>query len=102
MTEPSKKGTDRKPPNAGNGRPRGAVNKTTKTLKEAILRAAELSGRDLKGKDGLVGYLRRVADEDVKAFAGLLGKVLPMTVAGDPENPVGVTIIERRIVKAGH
>jgi hypothetical protein len=84
------------------GKPKGAVSKTTKALKEAILEAAEKSGRDLKGKDGLVGYLQRVADEDVKAFSGLLGKVLPLQVTGDPENPLQFTVIERRIVKAGN
>lgn len=75
------------------GKPKGAVSKTTKALKEAILEAAELSGRDMKGKDGLVGYLRRVADEDVKAFSGLLGKVLPMTVEGPgPNGEHGLTV----------
>lgn len=74
------------------GKPKGALNKTTKALKEAILEAAELSGRDMKGKDGLVGYLRRVADEDVKAFSGLLGKVLPMTIAGEGQD--GALVVE--------
>lgn len=73
-----------KPFGAGNpGKPAGAVTKSTKTLKEAILMAAELSGRDTRGTDGLVGYLQRVADEDVKAFSGLLGKVLPLTVTSE-------------------
>ena len=45
--------------------------------------AAEQVGEDGKGTDGLVGYLRRVATEDVKAFAGLLGKVLPMQITGE-------------------
>ena len=78
------------PPAAGRGRKHGELNKTTKTLKEAILLAAEQSGMDGKGKEGLVGYLRRVADEDVKAFSGLLGKVLPLQVVGDPNAPVSV------------
>jgi hypothetical protein len=75
-------------PRAGKGRPKGSLNKTTATLKEAILKAAELSGRDGKGKDGLVGYLRRVADDEPKAFAGLLGRVLPLQVTGENGGPM--------------
>lgn len=73
----------RKPPRAGIGRPAGIQNKTTRTLKEAILLAAEQVGQDGKGKDGLTGYLRRVAQEDVKAYSSLLAKVLPLTIAGE-------------------
>jgi hypothetical protein len=90
----------RLPPNAGKGRAAGTPNKTTKTLKEAILKAAELSGRDQKGKEGLVGYLRRVADEDVKAFSGLLGKVLPLQVTGEDGGPVQIARIELVAVSA--
>lgn len=64
----------------GPGRPKGSANKTTALLKDAILMAAEEVGEDGAGKDGLVGYLRQVAKEDVKAFSGLLGKVLPLTI----------------------
>lgn len=90
---------------AGRKRPpggsrKGKPNKTTAALKDAILKAAELSGRDKRGKDGLVGYLQRVADEDVKAFSGLLGKVLPMTVQGAGEDgELLISVVERRIVK---
>lgn len=73
----------KKPPNAGKGRKKGAVNKTTAALKDAILEAAKAVGHDGKGKDGLTGYLKRVAQEDVKAFSTLLGKVLPLQVTGD-------------------
>jgi hypothetical protein len=87
----SKEGTDTvrpPPPNAGKGRPKGAVNKTTAVLKDAILMAAEESGQDGKGKGGLKGYLKRVADEDVKAFTSLLGRVLPLQVTGEGGGPV--------------
>ena len=92
MTEAVKKTPGFKPGNPG--KPVGAVSKTTKTLKEAILLAAELSGRDGRGSEGLVGYLQRVADEDVKAFATLLGKVLPLQVTGADGGPVQIARIE--------
>lgn len=82
-----------KPPAAGKGRVKGSVNKTTRVLKDAILIAAEQSGQDTKGKGGLVGYLKRVADEDVKAFSGLLGRVLPLQITGDGAEPLVVKII---------
>ena len=67
---------------AGPGRPKGVPNKTTVALKEAILAAAEEHGEDDQGTNGLKGYLRKVAREDVKAFSGLLGRVLPMQHEG--------------------
>lgn len=102
MTKPDKVTKSvRKPPPKGGSR-KGIPNKTTGALKEAILRAAELSGRDSKGKDGLVGYLRRVADEDVKAFSGLLGKVLPMTVEGPGPNGEHGLSVKVSFVSAHH
>lgn len=78
----------RKPPAAGMGRKKGSRNKTTTALKDAILLAAAEVGEDGKGKGELMGYLKRVAMEDVKAFAGLLGRVLPLQVTGDPDEPL--------------
>lgn len=81
-----------KPPNAGKGRTPGTPNKTTGKLKEAILLAAEGVGSDGEGKDGLTGYLTHVARTDVKAFSGLLGKVLPMQVTGEDGGAVQIII----------
>jgi hypothetical protein len=78
-----------KPGERRGGRQKGTPNKTTAALKDAILTAAELCGADGKGKDGTVGYLTYVAKTDVKAFAGLLGKVLPLQLAGKDGEPVG-------------
>ena len=87
----------RKPPAAGMGRPKGSLNKTTALLKDAILLAAQRAGGD--GEDGLANYLEVQARENPGPFMSLLGKVLPMTVAGDAENPVFIARIERVITK---
>lgn len=69
----------------GAGRKPGVPNKLSGDLKAMIL--------DALGKEGGVEYLREVAQEDRKAFCALLGRVLPMTVQGDPENPLSFTIV---------
>ena len=73
-----------KPPNAGKGRPKGIPNKTTALLKDAILKAAEAAG----GDEGMVGYLTQQAQDNPGPFMALLGKVLPMQIAGDGEGIV--------------
>lgn len=60
-------------------------------LKSAILLAAEEVGDRIAEADptqigGLAGYLVMVATTDIKAFAGLLGRVLPMTIKGEGES----------------
>lgn len=64
--------------NRGKGRKKGVPNKFTGQLKEMILQA-------LHNKGG-VEYLEAQAEDNPVAFMGLVGKVLPMTVANaDPE-----------------
>jgi hypothetical protein len=53
----------------------------------------------MNGKGKLTGYCRFLAKTEPKAFAQLLGKVLPMQVTGDGGGPVGVlfqTVYEDR------
>lgn len=75
------------PQNLKPGNKRGP-SKTTKILKEAILQAAEDAG----GEGGMVGYLTTQARENPASFMPLLGKVLPMTVASDPDQPLTVEV----------
>lgn len=89
MTKP-KEGTNTG--NAGKGRPKGSPNRTTVALKEAILLAATEVGEDGRGHGALTGYMRGLARTEKKAFAALLGRVLPMTVVGDPNAPIGITV----------
>lgn len=77
------------------GRAKGTPNKTTALLKDAILQAAQNAG----GKEGLVGYLEAQATANPGPFMALLGKVLPMQIAGDPNNPI-VHMVRREIVRA--
>lgn len=77
----------------GAGRPVGAVAPATALLKDAILKAGEAAG----GDNGLVGYLTLQAIENPGPFMSLLGKVLPMQIAGDPNAPL-VHEIRRTIV----
>lgn len=77
--------------NAGKGRKKGVPNKTTTALKEMILKA-------LDDKGG-VAYLAKQADENPTAFLSLVGKVLPMTVAGPGENGEHVVEVAWRVVQ---
>lgn len=77
------------PPAAGMGRPKGAVNKTTALLKDAILKAATDAGNG-----DMAAYLERQALENPGPFMALLGKVLPMQVTGLDDGPIQVTRIE--------
>lgn len=62
------------------GRPKGSPNKMGRQLKEMILNALERAG----GED----YLMAQAHENPKTFLLLLGRVLPLQVTGDAENPI--------------
>src|SRR6516165_11204537 len=59
------------------GKPKGTLNRITVALKDAILAAGERAG----GEEGLIGYLTRLAVENSSAYAGLLAKILPQTLA---------------------
>lgn len=77
----------------GPGRPKGMPNKTTALLKDAILKAAQMAGGG--SEDGIALYLTEQAEKNPGPFMSLLGKVLPMTVAGDANSPLElVTRIE--------
>jgi hypothetical protein len=73
--------------NRGKGRPKGAMNKNSKLLKDAILEAAARAGNKF-GKDGLVSYLEEQAEKNPTAFINLMGKVLPLQVKADIEGEV--------------
>ncbi len=75
-----KTGLDR----AKTGRAKGTPNKTTALLKDAILQAAELAGGEPtdKAPGGIIAYLKTQAVDNPGPFMALLGKVLPLQIAG--------------------
>ena len=77
------------------GRKKGTPNKVSGQLKDAILEAAAKAG----GDGGMVAYLENQAKANPGPFLTLLGKVLPLQVTGDPDNPVSIafkTVYEQR------
>lgn len=67
----------------------GQTNVITRDLKRGIIDAAERYGSDGKGTDGLTGYLFHLAGKHPKAFAGLLGKILPLQISGNVGQFIG-------------
>src|SRR5215472_10381603 len=70
--------------NAGKGRPRGSPNKITADLKAMILGALS----DVGGQ----AYLAEQAQRNPTAFLTLLGKVLPLTLHGNCDNPLATSV----------
>ena len=68
------------------GRAKGTTNKLTGDVKAMVLQALDEAGG--------AKYLLAQAKGNPNAFLALVGKVLPMTVAGDPNNPLltGLTV----------
>jgi hypothetical protein len=84
MTTPVKKTIGNGKP--GPGRPKGIPNKATTALKDMILGAL--------GDNGGQAYLAVQARENPTAFLTLLGKVLPMQVAGENGEALGIVIFK--------
>lgn len=81
MTEP-KEGANRG--NAGKGRPKGALNKTTKAAKDAIALAAE----GLGGTERLIAWAQEDPANERAFWTTIYPKLIPVTLAGDEDNPL--------------
>lgn len=76
------------------GRAKGTPNKTTALLKDAVLKAAQAAGGG--GDDGIAKYLQVQADKNPGPFLALLGKVLPLQIAGEGKDGSLVVEIVKR------
>lgn len=71
---------------AGKGRPKGVPNKATIAIKEMVIAALE--------KAGGIQYLVTQAKTNPASFMTLVGKVIPLQISGDPDNPLVIHRIE--------
>ena len=77
------------------GRPKGALNKTTVAVKDALSNAFEGIG----GQQSFDAWARENPTEFYKLFV----KLLPIQITGDPANPLNVVHkIERQVVRPQH
>lgn len=70
------------PAGAGRGRKKGSLNKTTKAVKDALTMAFD--------EIGGVEALKAWAIENPTPFYQLWGKMLPLKVEGDEDNPINI------------
>lgn len=76
--------------NAGKGRPKGALNKTTIIAKDAIATAAEKLG----GVDRLVAWAQEDEKNEAAFWTSIYPKLLPLQLTGEGGGPIAVTRIE--------
>src|SRR6185437_14710342 len=82
QSKPNNRGKGKRPDQIGGGkpgpgRPRGVPNKFTGELKEAIL-----AGVNGSNKQGVAGFVLDLALETPTSAAALLGRLIPMAMAG--------------------
>lgn len=77
------------PPNAGKGRRKGTLNKTTKAAKEAIAEAAEALG----GADRLVAWAKEDPANERVFWGTIYPKLLPLQVTGEGGSALQVQIV---------
>ena len=82
---PFVKGQPRPP---GAGRKPGSRNLTSQKLKEIVFEALQ------QQDGGAIGYLRKQAIQEPRAFMALIGKLLPTQITGEDGDPVRITQIE--------
>jgi hypothetical protein len=66
------------------GRPKGSVNRTTKSAKEAIQFAAD----GLGGASRLIAWAQEDPSNERVFWGTIYPKLLPLTVGGDQDNPI--------------
>lgn len=79
----------------GKGRPKGAVNKTTKEAKDVIAMVAE----GLGGGPGLLKWAKADKKNEATFWTLIYPKLLPLTVAGSPDAPLAIEIVRTIVTR---
>lgn len=79
----------------GPGRPKGSLNKATAAAKDAIALAAE----GLGGTARLIAWAQEDPANERAFWASIYPKLIPVTLAGDPSNPVTIASVAVELVK---
>lgn len=70
----------------GQGRPKGSLTRHTVAVKDAIMMAAE----GLGGTERLIAWAKENPLNERSFWASIYPKLLPLTLSGDPDNPLEV------------
>lgn len=81
----------------GQGRPKGSLNKATLAAKEAIALAAE----GLGGTERLIAWAKEEPANERAFWSSIYPRIIPVQVSGDPNNPLRVETVTRRIIDSG-
>ena len=86
---------EKKPKNSGRfgkgnpGKPKGATNHNTRAAKDIIARTAEMLG----GADRMLSWVQEDPQNERVFWGTIYPKLLPLTVAGDKDEPLRVEIV---------
>lgn len=95
MTAAANKKTPGNLPARGPGRPKGSPNKVGVLVKEAVIKAlqtVEVTTEGGRKAKGAVPYLRWLARTEPKAFATLVGKVMPTQITGEDGKAISIIV----------
>jgi hypothetical protein len=76
------------------GRPPGTPDKAPKAFKDVVVEAVMLMG----GASGLVDWARRDPANEFAFWTEIAPRVLPKIIEGNPDAPIPLQVIERRII----
>ena len=77
---------NRKPPNAGKGRPKGALNKVTRAFKEAVLAVYNARGGN--------GALLKWSNKEPTEFYRICARLIPTEISGPDGGPLPVHVTQ--------